>query len=240
MTAALAIHSAATTGDKLMPFPQPDLYDNLMAPNCFRESQSQFSDLNLADTGTESKGVYSTLLACAGVVATTSGSLLPPVDMLGSWGNSISAPYALISTQEATTAPAPMRDRAFAVSIAGLLDGYEQLDQENWDGYDAAPITTQTLRYARALVRAIPDTFGLPDIAPSGDGSIGLEWVLDAGHLHKLFLDIGPGEVWRAYWSLRDGSFGRLPGKGFDFERSKVLTVLFANLSGLPNVAVRR
>jgi hypothetical protein len=27
--------------------------------------------------------------------------------------------------------------------------------------------------------------------------------------LHKLFLDIGPGEKWRAYWKLRSGEFGR-------------------------------
>ncbi|HEY8007135.1 MAG TPA: hypothetical protein VIE66_10155 [Methylocella sp.] len=115
-----------------------------------------------------------------------------------------------------------------------ILDSYEQLNHRNWDGYDAEPITPETLRYARRLLRVMPDTFGPPDIAPSGDGSIGLEWVLDDGSLHKLFLDIGPSEEWHAYWNRRGGEFGRLPGTGFDSETEHVLQSLFADLSGLP------
>jgi hypothetical protein len=53
----------------------------------------------------------------------------------------------------------------------------------------------------------MPETFGPPAIAHHGDGSI--TWVPDDHHqLHKLFLDIGPGEKWRAYWKLRSGEFG--------------------------------
>jgi hypothetical protein len=120
------------------------------------------------------------------------------------------------------------------------LDGYEQYNHRNWDGYDAKPITLETLRYSRRLLEAMPDTFGRPDIAPSGDGSIGLEWVSNDGPLDKLFLDIGPGEEWRAYWNRRNAEFGRLSGAGFDPDTRQIFHSLFADLRGWAHVAVGR
>jgi hypothetical protein len=125
-----------------------------------------------------------------------------------------------------------MLDSIFGKPTTDFFKGYEQYNQHNWDGYDAEPITPKTLSYARRLLRVMPDTFGPPDIAPSGDGSIGLEWVPDNGSLQKLFLDIGPGEEWRAYWNRRNGEFGRLPGTGFDSKTKQTLQNLFADLSG--------
>src|ERR1700693_3253923 len=110
----------------------------------------------------------------------------------------------LVSSTQSTTDPASytsMLDSIFGKPTTDFFKGYEQYNQDNWDGYDAEPITPKTLSYARRLLRVMPDTFGPPDIAPSGDGSIGLEWVPDNGPLQKLFLDIGPGEDWRAYWN---------------------------------------
>jgi hypothetical protein len=111
------------------------------------------------------------------------------------------------------------------------LDGYEHYATPNWDGEDAEPITPQTLQYARRLLEVMPNRFGPPDIAPSADGSIGLEWVPDTGPLRKLFLDIGPGEEWRAYWTRRNGEFGRLTGKGFGHATQRVLQQFFDDLS---------
>ncbi len=37
------------------------------------------------------------------------------------------------------------------------LDGYEQYNRPNWDGFDAEPITSETLRYARQIVEILPD-----------------------------------------------------------------------------------
>jgi hypothetical protein len=121
-----------------------------------------------------------------------------------------------------------------AVSFAG----YERYNQRNWDGYGADPITPETLRYARRLTLVLPGTFGRPDIAPSGDGAIGLEWVLDRGPLRKLFLDIGPGDVWRASWTLRSGEFGKVSGTGFTSATRDALDKLFAQLSGVTHVAL--
>ncbi len=116
---------------------------------------------------------------------------------------------------------------------ADLLDGYEQYQTANWDRHDAEAITAQTLAYARRLMKVMPTKLGPPDVAPTGDGSIALEWVPD-DHTHKLdklFLDIGPGEVWRAYWTLRTGEFGRLPQVGFSDQTQTILNNLFNDLS---------
>jgi hypothetical protein len=109
---------------------------------------------------------------------------------------------------------------------------YETLNEPNWDGYGAEPISTETLGYARQLLSVMPKTFGPPHIAPGGDGSITLEWVPDDHHkLHKLFLEIGPGEKWRAYWKLRSGEFGRRLGTSFTLATAASLQAIFDDLS---------
>jgi hypothetical protein len=119
------------------------------------------------------------------------------------------------------------------VDTPDMLDGYEQYQTADWDGHGAEAITLQTLAYARRLMRVMPTTLGPPDAAPAGDGSIALEWVPDDNthKLDKLFLDIGPGEVWRAYWTLRTAEFGRLPQTGFSDQTQTILNNLFHDLS---------
>ena len=60
-----------------------------------------------------------------------------------------------------------------------------------------------------------------------------LEWVPEGTthKLNKLYLDIGPGEEWRAYWTLRTGQFGRLPQTGFSDQTKTILKNLFDDLS---------
>jgi hypothetical protein len=142
--------------------------------------------------------------------------------------------YRFVLTDDHATDPTPV------VSVFGSLfgkpkvddplEGYEQYSQANWDGRNAEPITAQTLQYARRLLKVIPETLGPPDIAPSGDGSIGLEWVPEGGRLHKLFLDIGPGPEWRAYWN-RNGECGRLAGTSLSADTRHRLQKLFNDLS---------
>jgi hypothetical protein len=121
----------------------------------------------------------------------------------------------------------------FPEKVADPLDGYEEYQAANWDSYGAEPITAETLAYARKLMKMMPTSLGAPDAAPAGDGSIALEWVPeDTTHkLDRLFLDIGPGEVWRAYWTLRNGEFYRVTHQGFSDETKSVLKDIFQRLT---------
>ena len=53
------------------------------------------------------------------------------------------------------------------------LDGYEQYNRPNWDGFDAEPIVPETLGHARRILEMLPGAFGDPHVAPGADGSIG-------------------------------------------------------------------
>jgi hypothetical protein len=142
--------------------------------------------------------------------------------------------YRLVSVDDHATDPTPIvstLDTLLGKPKANPLEGYEQYSEPNWDGHNAEPITAETLQYAGRLLKIIPETFGVPDIAPSADGSIGLEWVLESGPLHKLFFDIGPGQAWRAYWNRRDSGFGRLAGPGWSSFTKDTLQKLFNDLS---------
>lgn len=111
-----------------------------------------------------------------------------------------------------------------------LLRGYEQYSASNWDGDGAEAITKETLDYAHLLMMGLPDNFGPPEVSPGLDGSIALEWVPENHrNLHKLFLDIGPGPRWRAYWKLRSGEFDRVTGE--TSEVRPILQPLFDKLS---------
>jgi hypothetical protein len=126
---------------------------------------------------------------------------------------------------------APPVDPALDPEIVATLKEYEKLTEKNWDGYGAEPISKETIAYARRLLRIMPVVFGPPDISPGADGSIALEWHPTTGSVRKLFLDIGPGEEWSAYWKRRTGEFQRMPGYGFGDATKRILQSLFDDLS---------
>jgi hypothetical protein len=110
------------------------------------------------------------------------------------------------------------------------LADYEAYAVENWDGYDALPITTSTLYAARSILRSVPKTFGDPVCSPGADGSIVFEWLNDDGPLRKLFIDIGPGRTWKAYWRLASGKIGSIPRKRITISTIPELQKLFETL----------
>ena len=110
------------------------------------------------------------------------------------------------------------------------LDGYENYAVEEWDGYDALPITTETLHAARSILKSLPKTFGDPVCSPGADGSIVFEWLKDGGPLRKLFVDIGPGRTWKAYWRLASGMTGTIPRKRVSISTIPELQRLFETL----------
>lgn len=109
--------------------------------------------------------------------------------------------------------------------------GYEKFAQADWDGDGAEPISHATVTWSKMMLAILPSNLGKPDIAPGADGKIGFEWIRDKGELDRLFLDIGPGSQWRAYWLMRDGTTGRLPGDASSADTEKKLIPLFAKLS---------
>jgi hypothetical protein len=125
-------------------------------------------------------------------------------------------------------------------SASDPLQGYEHYGRAGWDGHDAEPITEATLKYARWFLGLFPETLGPPDIAPSADGSIGLEWVPEDSLVQKLFLDIGPGQQWRAYWTTREGEFARRAALSFDPNTKAILKKLFEGLTRVDDVRGRR
>lgn len=111
------------------------------------------------------------------------------------------------------------------------LRGYERYASPNWDGYDADPITSDTLSASRRLLRMLPSTFGPPDIAPGADGTIGLEWIVTGGPLRKLFIDVGPGRVWSGYWRRSSGEKQSLRPSQIDGTTEAALRKLFDRLT---------
>ena len=104
-----------------------------------------------------------------------------------------------------------------------LLAGYEEYERADWDGYGAEPISAETIDAARSfLTSKCLRTLGQPEISPGSDGTIGLEWVRDTGPFRKLFIDIGPGKIWHAYWRLADGRTDKLRSQKLDDTTRKV------------------
>lgn len=57
-----------------------------------------------------------------------------------------------------------------------LADIWEECHQENWDGYDALPVTWDTYHNAEQFIRALPLGVRMPSIGAEPDGHIALEW----------------------------------------------------------------
>lgn len=110
------------------------------------------------------------------------------------------------------------------------LKGYERYSERDWDGYDADPISPETLNAARTFLRLLPLTLGDPDIAPGSDGTIGLEWQFSDRPLKKLFIDIGPGRVWKGFWRKASGEHNLLPERGIGSDTAFHLSDLFNEL----------
>jgi hypothetical protein len=84
---------------------------------------------------------------------------------------------------------------------------------------------------ARRFLRDLPKTLGEPDVAPGADGTIGLEWAFRNQPLRKLFIDIGPGNLWSGYWRRASGQSRTLPSVPITATTKVELQVLFDELS---------
>jgi len=69
------------------------------------------------------------------------------------------------------------RRREEAIDL--LDDVYEEASQENWDGYGALPVSSETYLEAEKLIELLPEYVSIPEILAEPTGSIGFEWILN-------------------------------------------------------------
>jgi hypothetical protein len=111
------------------------------------------------------------------------------------------------------------------------LSRFASYNIPNWDGYGADPITNDTIKAARQFMKMLPKNLGDPEMAPGSDGIIALEWLFQTDHpLRKLFIDVGPGNVWSAYFRRSDGTKKTIPQQEITKETKNILKQLFNEL----------
>ncbi|TPK63858.1 hypothetical protein FJ930_26115 [Mesorhizobium sp. B2-4-15] len=125
--------------------------------------------------------------------------------------NAVLARLSAVFAREITTA-----NRIGVTQGQDRLASYAKYETENWDGFDADPITADTRRAAKGFLDSLPKVLSNPAIAPTADGAIALEWIWKNGNLHKLFIDIGPGSVWKGYWRRANGQRGVLNARDIE------------------------
>jgi hypothetical protein len=158
------------------------------------------------------------------------GVICPP-DAPSMMGTSFAVPI-IFAASGATVALGPSALREEIVRNLDPLAGYEKYATANWDHYGAEPITSETLQSARTFLTLLPDTLGAPDIAPSSDGAIALEWSFNNRRLRKLFIDVGPGNVWSGYWRLDTDERSTVPVHPIDDDQTRLeLRALFNRLN---------
>ena len=100
-------------------------------------------------------------------------------------------------------ASVPLRSARWRHIASRALENCRHLTHSNWDGENATPISPECLKIAQdLLVDLLSCGRRLPDIAPSPDGSIGMEWWNGKA---RVFLDIGPENIVRIYYNPGDG-----------------------------------
>lgn len=104
----------------------------------------------------------------------------------------------------------------------------EECSVEDWDGYGAGAIHPLALKTAEEIIRALPDSFPLPEFAPEPDGSISLDWIQSKNRLFS----ISAGTTNRLAYAWLDGS-----DKGHGVSRFDGESVPLRVLQGIQSIA---
>lgn len=144
-----------------------------------------------------------------GVIQTESatGNLSIPVALFWQPAGSNTSATLFSSGTASSLAPsegtivADVRSEAEASEHPALAE-FVAYDMEDWDCEGAEPITKATRELASGVLSAIPVSFPPPDVAPSADGSICMEW--NVGNA-KVWVDVGPGKKVLTYYNSGAG-----------------------------------
>jgi hypothetical protein len=81
-------------------------------------------------------------------------------------------------------------DDAYDVAAAALID-LKGLDKRNWDGEGALPITAGARENARWLLWAFYNEYPAPEVVPTPDGTVKLEWhMMRGGRVLEIIVDV--------------------------------------------------
>ncbi|OHB75843.1 MAG: hypothetical protein A2Z34_05440 [Planctomycetes bacterium RBG_16_59_8] len=60
--------------------------------------------------------------------------------------------------------------------IDQTMEMHDECSSPGWDGYDAEPLTTESLSSVRRFLESLPDYIQQPEIVPEPTGGIAFEW----------------------------------------------------------------
>ena len=70
-----------------------------------------------------------------------------------------------------------------------LMATYQECREQGWNGYDAAPITRQTILAGETLLELLPDNVMPPEVTPEPTGKISFEWHNASGATFVIAVD---------------------------------------------------
>jgi hypothetical protein len=141
----------------------------------------------------------------------------PPLDCRITASNSWVS-HAPVATADATV---------LSWSCDGPLEGFDEFSEPGWDCADAEPISAETIAATRKLLSLLPANLPAVGIAPAADGTVGLEWFDPSEHIHKIFVDVGPGDRFRCYRRLTNGETLHVSSKSITPDVARQLVSLF-------------
>jgi hypothetical protein len=71
-----------------------------------------------------------------------------------------------------------------------LIELQMRNDKPGWDGYDALPITKETVMAGIVFLMGLPDCVAIPDIVPEATGEVGFFWEKDEGKQFSISIGV--------------------------------------------------
>jgi hypothetical protein len=101
-------------------------------------------------------------------------------------------------------------------ALENLADIKRQCSKPKWDGYNAEPISAETLARLVAFLRAMPENIPTPDLVPEPDGEVSVEWQVSPRRFFSV--SVGPharlayaGMLGATRWHGVEFFYGGLP-----------------------------
>ncbi len=114
-----------------------------------------------------------------------------------------------------------------ATAISEIWSLVNDSAEPDWDSAGADPVERLAAFRAVEVIRALPSTVPLPEVAGEPDGSISLDWILSRNQLFSLSIGVGD----RLAYAWLDGS-----NRGHGVDRFDGVTVPARILQGIHEI----